>query len=195
MCRDWLRFALLSGLVLLGVSPARAQVRDTQVQEGMPAPAIHAKLLDGGAFDSAKQRGKVIVLNFWASWCKPCREEMPALDAFYRAHRAEGLEVIAITIEGPEDLARVKRAIKDFSFPAALAADAQIEGYGRFSRLPVTFVIDRSGVLRFDGFKFSKILDQPTLDKVVTPLLRVSKDAVVAEADPSQKTESARQGK
>ena len=177
MCRDVLRLILLSGLVLLSVSTARAQV-----QEGMPAPAVHAQLLDGGAFDSVKQRGKVIVLNFWASWCKPCREEMPALDAFYRAHRAEGLEVIAISIEGPDDLARVRRVIKDFSFPVALAADAQMEGYGRLSRLPVTFVIDRRGVLRFDGFKFAKILDQHTLDKVVTPLLRSSKDEVVAEA-------------
>src|ERR1700675_5071885 len=91
MCRDLLGFLLLSGLLLLNVSPAAAQL-----QVGMPAPAVRAELLDGGTFDSLKQSGKVVVLNFWATWCKPCREEMPALDAYYRAHRAEGLEVIAI---------------------------------------------------------------------------------------------------
>jgi cytochrome c biogenesis protein CcmG, thiol:disulfide interchange protein DsbE len=184
------RFLLLSGLLLLGVPPAAAELR-----EGMPAPAVRAELLGGGTFDSEQQRGKVIVLNFWASWCKPCREEMPALDAFYRAHRAEGLEVIAISIEGPADLAKVKGAMKNFIFPAALAADAQTEGYGRLWRLPVTFVIDRRGVLRFDGFKFAKILDLPTLEKIATPLLQEPRDAVPAEPDPMQKTRIAGPGR
>ena len=101
MCNDLGHFLLLAGLFLLNVAPAAAEL-----QEGMPAPAVRAELLGGGTFDSAQQRGKVIVLNFWATWCKPCREEMPALDAFYRAHRAEGLDVIAISIEGPGDLAK-----------------------------------------------------------------------------------------
>ena len=176
------RVLLLSGLLLLNVSPAVAELK-----EGMPAPAVRADLLDGGTFDSVKQRGKVVVLNFWATWCKPCREEMPALDAFYRAHRAEGLELIAINIEGPGDLAKVRRVMKDFSFPAAFASNGETEGYGRLSRVPVTFVIDRRGVLRFDGFKFAKALDLPTLEKIVTPLLRKSRDTVLAETDLAQK--------
>jgi thiol-disulfide isomerase/thioredoxin len=177
---------LLSGMLLFNVSPAAAELR-----EGMPAPAVRAELLEGGTFDSAKQHGKVIVVNFWATWCKPCREEMPALDAFYRAHRAEGLELIAINIEGPEDLAKVKGVMKNFSFPAALAANGETEGYGRLARVPVTFVIDRRGVLRFDGFKFAKALDLAALEKIVTPLLRNSRDAVVAETRPVQKIEIA----
>ena len=190
MCSDLGRFLLLAGLFLLNVAPAAAEL-----QEGMPAPAVRAELLGGGTFDSAQQRGKVIVLNFWATWCKPCREEMPALDAFYRAHRAEGLDVIAISIEGPGDLAKVKGAMKNFSFPAALASNGQTEGYGRLSRVPVTFVIDRRGVLRFDGFKFAKVLNLPTLEKIVTPLLRNSRDAVLVEADPVHKIEIAGQGR
>jgi thiol-disulfide isomerase/thioredoxin len=188
ICGDFLRFLLLSGLLLLNISPAAA------LQEGTPAPAVRAELLDGGTFDSAKQGGKVIVLNFWATWCKPCREEMPALDAFYRAHRAEGLEVIAISVEGPEDLAKIKGVMKNFSFPAALAAGGQTGGYGKLSRLPVTFVIDRRGALQFNGFKFAKVLDLPILEKIVTPLLRNSGDAVVGEADPMRIIEIAGQG-
>jgi thiol-disulfide isomerase/thioredoxin len=181
---------LLSGLLLLNVSAAAAELR-----EGMPAPDVRAELIDGGAFDSAAHRGKVIVLNFWATWCKPCREEMPAMDAFYRAHRAEGLELIAINIEGPGDLAKVRRVMKDFSFPAAFAANGQIDGFGRFSRVPITFVIDRRGVLRFDGFKFAKILDVPTLEKIVTPLLRNSKDPILAESDAAKRIEFAGRGR
>lgn len=167
---------LLSGL-LLGAGPAAAELR-----EGMPAPAVRAELLDGGKFDSARLGGKVIVLNFWATWCKPCRDEMPALDAYYRAHRAEGLELIAISLEDPDDIARVRRVMKDFSFPAALASAARTEGYGRLWRVPVTFVIDRQGILRFDGFKFAKALDLPALEKIVTPLLRTTQDPLLAQA-------------
>lgn len=153
----------------------------------MPAPVVRAELIDGGTFDSMEHHGKVIVLNFWASWCRPCREEMPALDAYYRAHRAEGLEVIAISIEEPGDLPKVRQAMKDFGFPAALAADGQIEGYGRLWRIPVTFVIDRRGVLRFDGFKFARTLDVPILEKIVTPLLRNPRDTRPAEIRLAQK--------
>jgi thiol-disulfide isomerase/thioredoxin len=171
------------------VAPAAA------LQEGTPAPAVRAELLNGGTFDSAQQHGKVIVLNFWATWCKPCREEMPALDAFYRAHRAEGLEVIAISIEGPDDLAKIKGVMKNFSFPAALASGGETGDYGSLARVPVTFVIDRSGVLRFDGFKFAKVLDLAILDKIVAPLLRNSRDAVPGAAGPVQKIEIARQSR
>ncbi len=176
-----MRAVLLAWLFLLNLPAAVAQL-----QEGMPAPAVRAELLGGGTFDSATHRGKVIVLNFWASWCKPCREEMPALDAFYRSHRADGLEVLAISIEEPRDLAKVSAAMKNFSFRAALAANAQTEGYGRPWRLPITYVIDRRGVLRFDGQKFAKKMDLPTLERIVTPLLREPRNAARAEPDQVQ---------
>lgn len=167
MCGPFSRLMLIAGSLLVGF-PCCA----TELQEGQPAPIVRAELLGGGRFDSESQRGKVIVLNFWATWCKPCREEMPALDAFYRAHRSEGLEVIAISIEGPEDLTRVNATMKAFTFPAALAAHVQAQGYGRPWRLPITFVIDRRGLLRFDGWKFAKALDVPALNRIVLPLLR-----------------------
>lgn len=190
MCSCLGRLLLLSGLLLPSAVPAAAELK-----EGLPAPAIRAELLDGGKFDSADHRGKVIVLNFWATWCKPCREEMPALDAYYRAHRAEGLEMIAISIEEPGEIAKVRHAMKDFRFPAALASAAKTEGYGRLWRLPVTFVIDRRGILQFDGFKFAKALDLPALEKIVTPLLRNSKDARVAETESVHKAEIAWQAR
>ncbi|MBI2316575.1 MAG: TlpA family protein disulfide reductase [Betaproteobacteria bacterium] len=162
-----MRFVFLSALLLVPVSHAAAAL-----EVGKPAPQVRVEVLGGGSFDSASQRGKVIVVNFWATWCKPCREEMPALDAYYRAHRAEGLELIAVSIEGPDDLAKIKNAMKGFGFPAALAPSALIESYGRPWRIPITFVIDRRGLLRFDGFKHAKILDLPALERIVTPRVR-----------------------
>jgi len=179
-------FLILAGVVcgvLVGTSHAT-----TELREGVLAPAVTAELIDGNTFDSAQLRGKVIVLNFWASWCTPCRKEMPALDTFYRLHHAEGLEMIAISIEDPSNLPKIRDAIKHFSFSVALASGADVEGYGRQSRIPVTFVIDRYGVLRFDGFKVAKTLDLHALDKIVLPLLRDSKGSTVAEGSLSGRT-------
>ncbi len=159
-------------LCLAALLVSALQCCAAELQEGRPAPVVRGQLLDGILFDSASERGKVIVLTFWASWCKPCREEMPALDAFYRAHRSEGLEILAVSVEGPEDMASITAAMKAYAFPAALADRVQARGYGRPWRLPMTFVIDRRGVLRLDGWKLAKALDTRALDEIVLPLLR-----------------------
>jgi thiol-disulfide isomerase/thioredoxin len=142
------------------------------LSEGAPAPAIEARLLDGSAFSLAAQAGKVVIVNLWATWCAPCRAEMPALDAYYRQHRDEGLVLLAISMDAPKDEAKVRDVMRDFAFPAALIRDADIRGYGRVWRLPLTFVIDRAGVLRKEDWYGDPGLDGAQLDATVTPLLR-----------------------
>ena len=129
-------------------------------------------MFDGTAFSLANQAGNVVVINFWATWCAPCREEMPALDAYYRLHRAEGLEIVAISMDSPKDEAKAREMMKAFSFPAAFMREANGKGYGRIWRLPLTFVIDRRGILRKDGRYGNPLLDIATLEQTVTPLLR-----------------------
>ena len=139
--------------------------------EGKPAPAVEARLLDGKTFRLADYSGKVVILHFWASWCAPCRKEMPALESFYEKHRAQGLELLAVSMDDPADEAKVREVMRQFSFPAALARDAQAGGYGRIWRIPLTFVIDRHGILRKDGWHGAPALDLPELEKTVSPLL------------------------
>jgi thiol-disulfide isomerase/thioredoxin len=141
-------------------------------QIGKPAPVISATLLDGSTFDPATTSGKVVIVHFWATWCAPCRVEMPALDAFYRAHKSEGLAVLAITLDTHDDLDKVTAVMREFSFPAALLEHANTRGYGRIWRVPLTFVIDRHGVLRRDGFAATPSIDAAVLDRDVLPLLR-----------------------
>jgi cytochrome c biogenesis protein CcmG, thiol:disulfide interchange protein DsbE len=148
--------------------------------EGAPAPALDGKLFDGSRFSLADHAGKVVVLNFWASWCAPCREEMPALDAYYRRHRGEGLEVIAISMDKPKDEAKAREIMRALSFPAAFGSEMNIKGYGRISLLPMTFVIDRLGVLRKDGRYGDPPLDTEILEATVTPLLRARANATSA---------------
>jgi cytochrome c biogenesis protein CcmG, thiol:disulfide interchange protein DsbE len=142
------------------------------IAEGAPAPALHGTLFDGTHFSLEDYAGKVVVLNFWATWCAPCREEMPALDAYYRRHRSEGLEVVAISMDNPKDEAKARDMMQAYAFSAAFGRELSLKAYGRIWRLPLTFVIDRQGVLRKDGWTGDPLLDAVTLEKVVTPLLR-----------------------
>ena len=139
--------------------------------EGQIAPPMSARLLDGTLFELTNNAGKVVVVNMWATWCAPCRAEMPALDAYFRQYRGDGLVLIAISMDDPKDEAKVRDFMKPFSFPAALARDAHLKGYGRIWRLPLTFVVDRHGILRKDDWYGDPGLDAQLLEKTITPLL------------------------
>ncbi len=140
-------------------------------KEGQPAPPFAVKTLDGRQIDSADLKGKVVLLHFWATWCPPCREELPALDAFYRQHRDEGLEILAISIEDAADAAKVQEFAQGYAFPAAMIGDARLAGYGRVWALPLSFLIDRDGTLRKGDWTGAEKIDAVTLDKLVLPLL------------------------
>lgn len=161
------KLVAILGLVLVFVVTQPAQA----IEEGKPAPALEAKLLDGTPFSLSAAAGNVVIVNFWASWCEPCREEMPALETYYQKHRAEGLKVLAISMDEAADETKAREVMRSFTFPAALVRNTSIKGYGRIWRIPLTFVIDRQGVLRKDGWYGDPKIDLPALEKSVTPLL------------------------
>jgi cytochrome c biogenesis protein CcmG, thiol:disulfide interchange protein DsbE len=161
--------------ILIAIFAAAALVSGTAAGaslEGKPAPAFEAKLLDGSAFRLADSPGTVVVVNYWATWCVPCRAEMPAIDAYYRKHKDQGLRIVAISMDDPKDEAKVREVMKSFSFSAALVRDTQARGYGRIWRIPLTFVIDRNGIVRKDGWFGDPGIDEALLDQIVTPLLQ-----------------------
>ena len=140
---------------------------------GQPAPALHATLLDGTHYDLASHRGEVVLVHFWATWCAPCQVEMPALEAFRVAHAQDGVSILAISMDDPENRAQVATLLGRHGFTGAMAGDTQATGYGRIWRLPISFVIDRKGLLRADGGAGAeKVYDLATLEREVGPLLR-----------------------
>lgn len=138
---------------------------------GQPAPALVVEELSGNTFDLAAQHGKVTIVNFWATWCASCREEMPALDAFYRRYRSQGLEMIGLSADRPHERSEVTKVMQAFSYPAAMLDDAKSDDFGDPTALPVTYVVDENGVVRAKFAPDGKPLTEQSLAEAVLPLL------------------------
>lgn len=139
---------------------------------GHTAPPITLNTLDGKHISLDDLRGKVVILTFWATWCDPCREELPLLSHYASEHARQGLEVLGFSLDGPDNLDKVRKVASSLSFPVGLLGDPHVPGYGRIWRLPVSFTIDRNGHLVDNGWKdTSPAWTQARLDQVVTPLL------------------------
>lgn len=114
---------------------------------GQPAPALLARAFSGEAIDLAALRGKVVVLNFWASWCGPCRAEMPALDALYRDYRDRGVTVVGMSADDRHDRKDALAAAHGVSYPTGMLAEATANGFGAPQVLPLTYIINADGSL------------------------------------------------
>jgi len=139
---------------------------------GNPAPPLAVQELNGETFDLATLRGKVVVINFWATWCPPCRAEMPALNAFYQRYHAEGLEMLGLSADRHHDRGDVTKVAQSISYPIAMLEDAKTNGFNAPSTLPMTFVIDREGVIRYRFTPNSTAVTGKALDDAVVPLLQ-----------------------
>src|SRR5208282_5964094 len=115
---------------------------------GYQLTAPFATKLNGQTFDLSAQRGKVVIVSFWATWCPPCREEMPALDAFYRRYHGNGLEMIGLSADRPHDRSDAIKVMQSYTYPAAMLDDASVNDFGTPSSLPMTVIVDSNGVVR-----------------------------------------------
>lgn len=154
-------FAL--GLVAVAMSAAPASAASV----GKKAPDFELVTLDKKVVHLTDLKGQVVVLNYWATWCGPCRVEMPMFDKYVRAHQGQGLQVFSITTEGSVPAYRLRPLAKVLSFP--LSTKLRGGGYGVIKdAVPTSYVIDRAGVVRVaQAGSFS----EAAFDKAVTPLL------------------------
>jgi len=112
------------------------------------APDIAGPLLGGGNLDVGALRGRVLVLNFWASWCAPCRVESPEFDATYRATKARGVEFVGVAVKDDEQAAKEFVANKKISYPSLFDPNGKVTlRFRDFSPrgLPYTIVLDKQG--------------------------------------------------
>jgi thiol-disulfide isomerase/thioredoxin len=134
------------------------------------APPLTLKSLQGRALSLSNYKGKVVLLNFWATWCPPCRAEMPGFVTMQREYGARGLQVIGITYP-PETLGEVRRFARKLkvNYPIALGTKEAKALFDKSESLPLTVVIDREGkiVERIEG-----ILLPEEFEQKIKPLLR-----------------------
>jgi peroxiredoxin len=168
--RALLRFAAASLAGAAGLSAAPARANDLKL--GQPAPPLVLHTLDGKSIATRDLTGQVVIATFWATWCAPCREELPLISAFAERHAAQGLQVLGFSLDGPNALPKVRAVAATLSFPVGLADSPWAGGYGRIWQLPVSFVIDRAGRLAYNGWDDEDpVWTEERLQRVVEPLL------------------------
>ena len=148
-----------------------SSLANAKLSEGETAPAFEAKLISNQKFNLEMAKGQVVILHFWATWCPTCLEEMPALSDFYNKHKEQGLKVVAISMNDANEDQEVVKYLEKFKFDSSFNRNSSFKGYGRVWHLPLTFVIDKKGILRRNGQSDATVLNEKLLEKTVTPLL------------------------
>jgi len=164
---------LLAGCALATLGGWSDSAQASSLAIGKPAPPLMLHTLEGQNITTASLLGKVVILTFWATWCDPCREELPLLSDYAARHAHQGLQVLGFSLDEPDNLPAVRDVASTLSFPVGLLGSPWAGGYGRIWRIPTNFTIDRSGALADNGWDDP----QPSwtsarLERIVTPLLR-----------------------
>ncbi|HRQ77420.1 MAG TPA: TlpA disulfide reductase family protein [Gemmatimonadaceae bacterium] len=144
-------FALVAAasVALAGCGAERPSVAVLAI--GAPAPAYAAQRMDGTPISLADLKGEVVMLNVWATWCKPCREEIPALDSLHREFGPRGFRVVGVSIDVAGDTAEIAGFARELgaSYDLWLDPDDKVSTTFRAIGVPSTALIDRDGVLRW----------------------------------------------
>jgi len=136
--------AVLASAMLTVLATAHSYALDS----GTAAPAFDLVASDGSHVRLADLRGKVVVVDFWASWCRPCRESFPTLDRWQRRYRNRGLVIVGVSVDRTEEAYRAFLAEHPTAFTVARDANHSVARSFSPPSMPTTYIIDRNGVVR-----------------------------------------------
>jgi cytochrome c-type biogenesis protein len=144
-----MRRIALCALLFAGCS--RSENPPARVEIGQEAPPYAARALNGDSVSLALLRGKPVLLNVWATWCLPCKEEIPYLESLHGKHAAQGLQIIGVSVDARGDEAKINEFARDFSMSYPIWRDPDERVNSRFLAIgvPSTYLIDRNGILRW----------------------------------------------
>lgn len=138
------------GLLLLLFCLAALQACDSEpVREKEQSPEFTVNLFSGGIFNSADFKGRPMVVNFWASWCFPCREEAPRLEKSYQHYKDKGVGFVTIAIQDTEEKAREFVEKYGLTIPTGLDVDDELSKLFSVFGLPTTLIIDGQGLIQY----------------------------------------------
>ena len=140
-------------------------------EENRAVTSWHVTLTDGRVLTSERLKGKVVLVNFWATWCPYCRKEKPVIDDFWQDTRSQGFEVVSISIDDSPEKIAVWMRDKGYTFMAAPTNASVAAAFGHVASVPTSFIVDTDGHIRH---KIAGQVHYSRLENLVTPLLRTS---------------------
>lgn len=163
MCKDKLFMKNTTKYFFIFLIVAISSNGNCQEKENMLAPNFTGKTSEGKEIKLSDYAGKVVLIDFWASWCPPCREEMPELIKFYKAHKNDKFEIIAVNIDNDSKNMQsfIDKLFPKPDFTIVSDIEKQIPELFNIKAMPTTIFIDKKGKIRFrhDGFKFTYVAD------------------------------------
>lgn len=163
-------FSIQMGVTQSARAAETSAADSTKVDVGALAPAWCVQDLEGHPLCSKDFNGKVVVVDFWATWCGPCVSEIPGYVELQTKYREKGLVFVGLSLDeaGPEVVRKFVKARK-MNYPIGLADSDVQSAFGGFEAIPTTFVIDREGRIRY---KKKGVLAKAEFEAVLTPLLK-----------------------
>ena len=142
------RFAVC---LLLAAACTRSAEGPARVEVGVEAPSYAARTIGGDSVSLALLRGKPVLLNVWATWCLPCKEEIPYLESLHGKHAAQGLQIVGVSVDARGDESKIEEFARDFRMTYPIWRDPDERVNTRFLAIgvPSTYLIDRDGILRW----------------------------------------------
>jgi thiol-disulfide isomerase/thioredoxin len=136
-------------LLLVVVMACAGSEPPARVEVGLEAPSYAARNLSGDSVSLALLRGKPVLLNVWATWCLPCKEEIPYLESLHAKHAAEGLQIVGVSVDARGEESKITEFAKDFRMTYPIWRDPDERVNARFLAIgvPSTYLIDRDGIL------------------------------------------------
>jgi cytochrome c biogenesis protein CcmG/thiol:disulfide interchange protein DsbE len=150
-------------------SPGASVIQIGSPLIGKPAPALAGITLDGTPFDLSSLRGSPVLINFWASWCGPCRDEFPLLAAAEKRHAAQGLKVIGVLFKDDAAPARAFVADEKADWPTITDPSRTIAQPWAVLAPPQSYFIDRAGIIR--DLQIGQVRDAAELDAILAAIL------------------------
>jgi peroxiredoxin len=140
---------LLMPLVVASLLWPGAAIQASEIAPGQAAPTFTLKSQSGKNLSLREYRGQVIMINFWATWCGPCRQEMPALNALYEKYRSAGFMLFGVNVDGESANAAQMADRLKVSYPILFDTDKRASALYRIDAMPMTVLVDRDGKIRY----------------------------------------------